>query len=165
MIYKSIERGLLNIQPKPASSSRVTMTEVVLPTHTNPAGNMHGGEVMKIMDSAAGVVAVRHSNCNCVTASVDRLIFKNPILLGNLVLCDAEIIYTGHTSMEIYVTVRVEDLSTGVVEHALEGYFVMVALDSCGRPTEVPALKIETPEQEKRFEEARQRLERMKGRQ
>ncbi|NPV92450.1 MAG: acyl-CoA thioesterase [Firmicutes bacterium] len=140
------------------------MTEVVLLTHANSAGNMHGGELMKIMDSAAGVVAKRHSNRNVVTASVDRLIFKEPILIGNLVLCDAEIIYTGRTSMEIYVTVRVEDLNTGEVKPALEGYFVMVALDRSGKPTNVPPLEIETSEQQQRFEEARQRLERMKER-
>jgi acyl-CoA hydrolase len=148
------------MEPKSASASRVTMSQVVLPYHANAAGNMHGGEVMKLMDSAAGVVAQRHSLCNSVTVSVDKLVFKEPILVGDLVVCDAELIYTGRTSMEIYVTVTVENLRIGEIKSALEGYFVMIALDRNGRPTPVPALKLETPEQEKRFREAKEKLNR-----
>ncbi len=146
------------MEAKSASASRVTMAQVVLPYHANAAGNMHGGEVMKLMDSAAGVVAQRHCLCNAVTVSVDKLVFKEPILVGDLVICDAELIFTGRTSMEIYVTVKVENLRIGEIKQALEGYFVMIALDRNGRPTPVPSLKLETAEQEQRFQQAREKL-------
>jgi acyl-CoA hydrolase len=145
------------MEPKSASSSCVTMAQVVLPYHANAAGNMHGGEVMKLMDSAAGVVAQRHCLCNVVTVSVDKLIFKEPIRVGDLVICDAELIFTGRTSMEIYVTVKVENLSIGEIKPALEGYFVMIAIDRNGRPTQVAPLNLETSEQEQRFQQARER--------
>jgi acyl-CoA hydrolase len=151
------------MEPKSALKSKVKMVQVVLPSHANAAGNMHGGEVMKIMDSAAFVVAQRHANCNVVTASVDRLVFKEPIFIGDLVLCRAEIIYTGRTSMEVFVSVRIENLSNGDIRPALEGYFLMVAIDRNGRPTNVPPLQIETEEQKQRFEQAQQRLKVLKG--
>ncbi len=146
------------MEPKSALTSRVTMSQVVLPYHANAAGNMHGGEVMKLMDSAAGVVAQRHCLCNAVTVSVDKLVFREPILVGDLVICDAELIFTGRTSMEIYVTVKVEDLRLGQIKQALEGYFIMIALDRNKRPTPVPPLKLETPEQEQRFQQAKEKL-------
>ena len=146
------------MEAKSSSESIITMAQVVLPYHANAAGNMHGGELMKLMDSAAGVVAQRHSLCNVVTVSVDKLVFKEPILVGDLVICDAKLIYTGKTSMEIYVTVKVENLSLGDIKPALEGYFVMIALDRNGRPTPVPPLKLETAEQQQRFEQAKERL-------
>jgi len=146
------------MEAKPVGESRITMAQVVLPFHANAAGNMHGGELMKLMDTAAGVVAQRHCLCNVVTVSVDRLVFKEPILVGDLVICDAELIYTGRTSMEIFVTVSVENLRLGQTKPALEGYFIMIALDRNGRPTPVPALKIETAEQQKRFELARDKI-------
>jgi acyl-CoA hydrolase len=146
------------VEAKSAADSRITMAQVVLPFHANAAGNMHGGELMKLMDSAAGVVAQRHCLCNVVTVSVDKLVFKEPILVGDLVICDAELIYTGRTSMEIYITVSVENLSLGQTKPALEGYFVMIALDRNGRPTPIPPLQIETAEQQLRFDQAKARL-------
>ena len=146
------------MEAKPVGESRITMAQVVLPFHANAAGNMHGGELMKLMDTAAGVVAQRHCLCNVVTVSVDRLVFKEPILVGDLVICDAELIYTGRTSMEIFVTVSVENLRLGQTKPALEGYFIMIALDRNGRPTPVPPLKIDTAEQQKRFELARDKI-------
>lgn len=150
------------MQPKSASVSRVTMAQSVLPSQANAAGNMHGGEVMKLMDSAAGVVAARHSHANVVTLSVDRLIFKEPIFIGDLVICEAELIYTGRSSMEIYVTVTVENLSRGEQRPALEGYIIMVALDRNHRPTRVPPLLIENDIQRQRCEEAKRRQQKLK---
>ncbi|MCX5779429.1 MAG: acyl-CoA thioesterase [Firmicutes bacterium] len=146
------------MQAKSAADSRITMAQVVLPYHANAAGNMHGGELMKLMDSAAGVVAQRHCLCNVVTVSVDKLVFKEPILVGDLVICDAELIYAGRTSMEIYITVSVENLTLGQTKPALEGYFVMIALDRNGRPTPIPPLQVETAEQQQRFDQAKARL-------
>jgi len=146
------------MEAKSAADSRITMAQVVLPYHANAAGNMHGGELMKLMDSAAGVVAQRHCLCNVVTVSVDKLVFKEPILVGDLVICDAELIYAGRTSMEIYITVSVENLTLGQTKPALEGYFVMIALDRNGRPTPIPPLQVETAEQQQRFDQAKARL-------
>lgn len=151
------------MEPVLGSVSKVTITQLVLPYHANAAGNMHGGEVMKIMDSAAFVVAQRHAHLNVVTLSVDKLIFREPIFVGDLIICEAEIIYTGKTSMEVYVTVNIENMIQGDVKLALEGYIVMVAIDRNGRPAPIPPLKLETDEQKRRFEKGRQRLEIMKS--
>lgn len=146
------------MQAKPRSASTITMTEIVLPFHANVAGNMHGGEVMKLMDSAAGVVAARHCQCNAVTASVTQLSFIEPIFVGDLVICTAELHYTGRTSMEVYVCVKAEELERGIIKNVSEGFFFMVALDRNGRPTEVPPLVIENEEQRRCFEAAQLRI-------
>ena len=150
------------MEPKPRSASTVTMTQIVLPFHANVAGNMHGGEVMKLMDSAAGVVAARHSLSNVVTASVTQLSFIEPIFVGDLVLCKAELTYTGNTSMEVYVRVDAEDLNRGITKHVCEGYFFMVALDRNGRPTRIPPLLIENEEEQRCFDSAQERIQHMK---
>ena len=150
------------MDPKPRSTSTVTMTQIVLPYHANVAGNMHGGEVMKLMDSAAGVVAARHSLSNVVTASVTQLSFIEPIFVGDLVLCKAELTYTGNTSMEVYVRVDAEDLNRGITKHVCEGYFFMVALDRNGRPTRIPPLLIENEEEQRCFDSAQERIQHMK---
>jgi acyl-CoA hydrolase len=150
------------MEPKPRSTSTVTMTQIVLPFHANVAGNMHGGEVMKLMDSAAGVAAARHSLSNVVTASVTQLSFIEPIFVGDLVLCKAELTYTGNTSMEVYVRVDAEDLNRGITKHVCEGYFFMVALDRNGRPIRIPPLLIENEEEQRCFDSAQERIQHMK---
>ena len=147
---------------KTSSSSEVTMTQIVLPFQANVAGNMHGGEVMKLMDSAAGVVAARHSLGNVVTASVTQLSFIEPVFVGDLVFCKAELRYTGRTSMEVYVSVKAEDMAKESIKNVSEGYFFMVALDRNGRPVEIPPLEIENEQQQKHFDEARNRIALMK---
>ncbi len=145
------------------------LAQVMLIHQANAAGNIHGGEIMKLMDSAAGVCAIKHSGKICVTARVDELQFHRPIYVGSLVTCTSKVVYVGKSSMEIYVLVEVEDLASGRPrEKALSGYFTMVALDKSGRPTEVPGLKIETEEEQTLFEEGRARyksykLKREKG--
>ncbi len=150
-------------QEKVASESTVIMPQMALPQHANAAGRMHGGEVMKLMDSAAGVVAARHCRHNVVTVSVTQLSFIEPIFIGDLVICRAQLIYTGKTSMEVYVSVEAEKLESGLANKVSEGYFVLVALDRNGCPMTVPSLKLETEEEQTRFEEARQRIIRMKS--
>lgn len=152
----------MSMTPKTSSSTAITMSQIVLPYHANVAGNMHGGEVMKLMDSAAGAVAARHCLCNVVTASVTQLSFIEPIFVGDLVICNAQLIYTGKTSMEVYVSVKAENLEKGIVKDVSEGYFFMVALDRNGRPTEVPPLLIENEEQQKLYDEAKARIEKVK---
>lgn len=146
------------MEAKSSYDSEVTLTQIVLPFMANVAGNMHGGEVMKMMDSAAGVVAARHAHSNVVTASVTQLSFIEPIFVGDLVICHAQLTYTGTSSMEVHVKVKAEDLEKDTVKDVSEGYFFMVALDRNGRPGSVPPLKIETEEQKSCFEAARQRI-------
>jgi len=150
------------MKPKPRAESMVTMTQLVLPYHANVAGNMHGGEVMKLMDSAAGVVAARHCLSNVVTASVTQLSFIEPIFVGDLVICTAELTYTGKTSMEVYVRVQAEDLERGIIKNVSEGYFFMVALDRNGRPHQIPPLLIENEEEQRCFEAAQARINQAK---
>jgi len=152
----------MTLEAKPSSASAVNMTQIVLPFQANVAGNMHGGEVMKLMDSAAGVVAVRHCLSNVVTASVTQLSFIEPIFVGDLVICNAHLTYTGKTSMEVYVNVKAEDMEKGTIRHVSEGYFFMVSLDRNGRPNEIPPLKIENEEQLKHFDAAKERIEHAK---
>ncbi len=152
----------MSMKPKTSSSTQVTMTQFVLPFQANAAGNMHGGEVMKLMDSAAGVAAARHCSCNVVTASVTQISFIEPIFVGDLVFCKAEIRYAGRTSMEVYVSVKAEDMTKASTKNVSEGYFFMVALDRNGRPTEIPPLEIENEQQQKDFDEASNRIAMMK---
>ena len=152
----------MQLNPKTSSSTEITMSQIVLPFHANVAGNMHGGEVMKLMDSAAGAVAARHCLTNVVTASVTQISFIEPIFVGDLVICNARLIYTGKTSMEVYVNVKAEDLEKGTIKNVSEGYFFMVSLDRNGRPNEVPPLKIENEQQQLLFDDAKQRIAQIK---
>ena len=110
--------------------SHSILAQLVLPMQANPAGNVHGGEIMKMMDSAAGVAAQKHAHTNVVTARVDELNFKKPVLVGELVTCKAQVIYAGRSSMEVFVTVESEDLITGNKQIALTAFFTMVSTSS-----------------------------------
>ena len=147
----------MSMEGKPVSASRVILAQEMTPQDANPAGNVHGGHIMKLADSAAGVVSIRHSGRNCVTATVDRFEFYAPVFVGNLVTLYASLNYVGRTSMEVGVRVEAEDLRSGKRTHTNTSYFVMVALDDEGRPVEVPGLILETAEDRRRNEEARQR--------
>lgn len=140
--------------------STLTMSQVMLPNQANVAGNVHGGEIMKFMDSTAGAVGIRYARSNVVTARVDEMEFHSPIFVGALVTCTATIAYVGNTSMEVVVTVDVEDLETEEQpKRALSAYFTMVALDRMGKPKKVPSLVIETEDERRLFEEGQKRHE------
>jgi len=147
------------MEGKPVSASRLVMAQMMTPLDANVAGNVHGGNIMKLADSASGVVAIRHSGRNCVTATVDRFEFFAPVFVGNLVTLYASLNYVGRTSMEVGVRVEAEDLRTGKKTHTNTSYFVMVAIDGNGRPVEVPPLILETDEDRRRNEDARRRVE------
>lgn len=145
---------------KTVADSTLEMSTVMQPNQANPAGNVHGGEIMKMMDNAAAVVAQRHSRTNVVTARVDELVFHQPIFVGNLVTCQAFLTYVGRSSMEVIVIVRVEDLYSDTQQHcALSAYFTMVALNAGGKPIPVLPLELVSDEERQRFEEGRQRYE------
>lgn len=126
---------------KTMHQSYSVLAQVVLPMQANPAGNIHGGEIMKLMDSAAGVAAQKHSHTNVVTARVEELNFKKPVLVGELVTCRAQVIYAGRSSMEVFVTVESENTMTDKKQIALTAFFTMVSLNESGKPESVPALE------------------------
>lgn len=144
----------MEINAKKVSQSSVVLAQIMLPADTNPAGNVHGGTIMKLIDNAAYVVASRHTGSNAVTASIDRLDFHCPVFLGNLVTLKASMNRAGRTSMEVGVRVEAEDLMTGEVRHTASAYLTFVALNVEGLPTIVSELIAETDEDRRRFVEA-----------
>jgi acyl-CoA hydrolase len=140
-----------------APKHELTLAQVMLPEDANPRGNVHGGTLMKLADSAGGVVAARHARRPLVTAVIDSMTFEQPVYVGNLVVLHACVTWTGRTSLETEVTIDAEDLMSGVVRHISTAYFVYVAMDEHGRPTPVPKLEATTAEQRRRWHEAEQR--------
>lgn len=136
---------------KCAADSCVLISRIMLPEDANPAGIVHGGVIMKEIDNAAGVAAVRHTRKICVTASIDRLDFHKPAFIGNLVTVKASVNYTGTTSMEIGARVETEDLLSGEKTHLASAYLTFVALGDDRHPTAVPPLKPSSPEEDRRF--------------
>ncbi|MBI3970970.1 MAG: acyl-CoA thioesterase [Chloroflexi bacterium] len=130
------------------------MSQLMLPPDANPWGNVHGGTIMKLVDSAAGVVATRHCRTRVVTARIDEMSFLKPVFIGNVVTLKASVNDTGRTSLEVGVRVEAEDLTRGETWHVGSAYLVFVALDSEGRPTLVPPLHVETPDERRRQAEA-----------
>lgn len=147
------------MEGKTVVESAVTMAQVMQPSQANAAGNVHGGEIMMIMDNAAGVVAARHTRSNVVTARVESISFFKPIYVGNLVTVCARLGFVSRHTMEIELEVTAEDLPTGAQAQALTAYFIMVALDPEGRPKEVPPLVLQTDQERDRFEQGRRRYE------
>jgi len=147
------------MKAKTAAESEVIMTHLVLPQDANPAGNLHGGVILKHVDTTGGVVAKRHSRHNTVTVSIDRMAFKQPAYMGELLTFKASLNHVGRTSMEIGVRVEAENLRTGEVRHTNSAYLTYVALDDNGKPTEVPPLKLETETAKRRYAEAELRRE------
>lgn len=144
---------------KCAADSCVLISRVMLPEDANPAGIVHGGVIMKEIDNAAGVAAVRHTRKICVTASIDRLDFHKPAFIGNLITVKASVNMTGRTSMEIGVRVESEDLLAGTKTHLASAYLTFVALGEDQRPAEVPLLEPATPQEVRRHKEAVTRRE------
>ncbi len=142
---------------KTVKESCGTVSYVTLPQDANRAGNVHGGVVMKQIDSAAALIATRHARSNCVTASVDRLDFFHPVFIGNLLIMKASLNIVGRTSMEVGVRVEAEDPLTGEVHHTASAYLTFVALDDDGQPREVPPLILESEDDKRRNLEARRR--------
>jgi uncharacterized protein (TIGR00369 family) len=154
------------MQGKTVRESTVVTATVVGPQDVNLSGNVFGGVIMKLIDTVAASVAVKHSRANAVTASIDRLDFHHPVFPGNLVTCKASLNYVGKTSMEIGVRVEAENLLTGEILHTTSSYLTFVALDMSGKPTELPPLITETEEEKRRNRNAAVRREdRLKQRQ
>ncbi len=142
---------------KKVQDSMITMSHVMMPTDANPAGNVHGGAVMKYIDNIAGAVAIRHTRSNAVTASIDRLDFHHPVYVGNLLTLKAGVNLVGRTSMEVGVYVESENPYSGKINHTASAYLTMVALGEDGNPKVVPGLTFETDEDKRRNNAAKAR--------
>ena len=127
------------------------------PQDANSHGNVHGGVIMKMVDEAGALVAMRHAQTQVVTVAVDSMTFRKPIYVGNLVMCDAELTYVGRTSMEVRVLVYAENPLYGEKILTNSAFLVYVALTKDGTPTTVPGLEYETSAQKSRAAEAQER--------
>ncbi len=139
--------------------SAITMSQLVLPQQAGRAGFAHGGEIMKLMDTAAGTAALRHAHTDLVTARVDGINFYRPIKIWNLVTINAFLTFVGRSSMEVRVDVFSEDVVKEERVHALSAYFVMVSVDDKGRPAEVPPLIVRSAKEKRLWEQGKQRYE------
>jgi acyl-CoA hydrolase len=148
------------MQGKTPSESRMYVAHFMEPQDANVAGNVHGGVIMKNIDSIAGMVAFRHCRSNVVTASIERLDFFTPVFIGNLLKLSASVNMVRRTSLEVGVRVESEDLYTGEVRHTASAYLTFVALDENHRPREIPPLILETDEERRRNAEALARRQR-----
>ena len=142
------------MEGKKVSESSVILAQQMNPQDANPAGNVHGGVIIKLIDTIAGAVATKHARVNTVTASIDRLDFHHPVYVGNLLTLKASLDMVGKTSMEIGVRVESENLITGEIRHTASAYLTFVALDKKGKPMLLPPLILETREQKRRNREA-----------
>src|SRR5262245_33715773 len=123
----------------------------MLPQHANNLGHIFGGVILVMMDTTAAVCAMRHSRATCVTASIDRVDFREPIHLGDLVVMKASVNYVGRTSMEVGVRVEAEDMLSGRRRHTNSCYLTFVSVDEKGCPREVPALLPESDAEHRRY--------------
>lgn len=142
------------MQPKAPSESHAMLVKWMGITDANSAGFIHGGTVMKLVDEAAGVAAVKHSRQRVVTASVGQMTFMHPVHIGELLTLSASVNAAWHTSMEVGVRVEAENPRTGEIRHTNSAYLTLVAVDDEGRPIEVPPLRPESAEEERRQREA-----------
>jgi acyl-CoA hydrolase len=146
-------------EPRCPTASAVTLSQMMELRHANVAGNVHGGEIMKLIDTAAGIAAGRHAGGPTVTVALDQMSFLHPVHVGDVVFVHASVNDAGRTSMEVGVRVEAEDLVSGERTHTSSAYLVFVALDQHGRPRPVPLLEPETGEQRRRQAEAKIRRE------
>jgi len=145
---------------KPISVSRIMLAQLMHPEHANLLGNVHGGWIMKLVDEAGALTCMRHAQRKVVTVAIDSMTFRQPIKIGDLVILNAEVSFTGRTSMEAAVEVLAENPVTGEQTHTNTAHLVYVALDDEGRPTPVPSLLAETEEDRQKIEQGQIRQQR-----
>jgi uncharacterized protein (TIGR00369 family) len=138
------------LRAKSPRESQITMTQQMLPSDANPLGNVHGGVIMQLIDSAAGATAGRHARQRVVTARIDELSFLTPVYVGDLVYAKASVNDVGTSSMEVGVRVEAENIRTGAIAHVASAYLVFVAIDEHGKPCPVPPLIAESEEERRR---------------
>jgi acyl-CoA hydrolase len=136
---------------KLVAESKVTLSELMLPSYSNFSGKIHGGYILSLMDKIAFASASKFSGYYCVTASVDTVNFLNPIEIGELVTLKASVNFVGNSSMIVGIRVESENIRTGERKHCNSSYFTMVAKDDAGKSIKVPGLIIATPSEIRRF--------------
>lgn len=141
----------MNKEFKTVKESQVTISELMLPSHSNFNGKIHGGYVLSLLDQIAFACASKHSGEYCVTASVDTVDFLRPIDIGELVTMKASVNYVGNTSMVIGIRVEAENIQTGDVKHCNSSYITMVAKDKNGDSVKIPGLILEDENEKRRF--------------
>lgn len=149
----------MTISARPVAYSQTTITELMIPSYANFGGKIHGGILLSLMDKVAYACASKHAGTYCVTVSVDKVEFLQPVEVGELVAMHASVNYVGRTSLIVGIRVEAQNVKTGKVKHTNSSYFTMVAKGEDDRPTPVPELILENREQVKRFIECL----RMKG--
>jgi len=137
--------------PKPVRDSQTTITELMIPSYANFGGKIHGGIILSLMDKVAYACSSKHAGAYCVTVSVERVEFLQPVEVGELVSLHASVNYVGRTSMIVGIRVEALNVKTSIVKHTNSSYFTMVAKSDDDKPTEVPPLALKTDEQVRRF--------------
>lgn len=135
-------------------------SQIMMPQHANALGHVFGGVILSMMDTTAAVSAMRHARMSCVTASVDRVDFREPVHVGDLVIMKSTVNYVGRTSMEVGVRVETENLLDGVRRHTNSCYLTFVAVDRNGRPVHIAPIEPETEDERRRFAAAQDRRRR-----
>jgi acyl-CoA hydrolase len=147
----------MTLSPKTGRESRITVSQLMLPEHANGRGNVHGGWIMKLVDEAGGLCAMRHARRPCVTVAIDSMTFKEPVHVGELLELTAEVTWTGRSAIEVVVNVVAENPLSGDRVATNSAYVVYVALDDRGRPAPVPPFAPETDEERTRMVAAQKR--------
>ncbi len=142
---------------KCSSDSEVTLSQQMMPSDANPLGNVHGGMIMKLVDEAGGLAAMRHARRPVVTVAMDSMSFLSPVRVGHLLTLRAKVNWVGKTSIEVGVRVEAENPVTGELTHTNSAFAVFVAMDDEGRPNPVPPLILETDADRRRWEEGEER--------
>ncbi len=149
----------MTVEYKTVSCSQITLSQLMLPSHSNFSGKIHGGYLLSLMDQIAFACGSKFSGKYCVTASVDRVDFLNPIEVGELVTLNASVNYVGTSSMVVGIRVDAQNIQTGEVKHCNSSYFTMIAKDNeTGRPVPVPRLQLKTKEEIMRYLKAAERI-------
>jgi acyl-CoA hydrolase len=143
-----------NLEGRHASESAFVLQQLMLPSHANQLGVVHGGVAMKAVDEAGAICAMRHTRRPCVTVCIDSMEFRSPVYVGQLLRCNARVTWTGRTSVEVSVKVEAEDIIETRLTHTNSAYIVYVALDESGKPTEIPPLLTTTEEDQRLWREA-----------
>ena len=153
----------MELEAKTIRESVTTLSQIILPSQTNPAGTAHGGELLKMMDNAAGACATKHSRAIVVTAGIDNITFHSPVFMGNLAVCQAYLTYVSERAMEIAVTIEAEDLIQGTKQCCMTAYFIFVALDQdTMSPKTIPQLNLLEEAEKQEFEAGKARMKERK---
>jgi uncharacterized protein (TIGR00369 family) len=136
---------------KPVRNSQTTITELMIPSYANFGGKIHGGILLSLMDKVAYACAAKHAGTYCVTVSVDKVEFLQPVEVGELVALHASVNYVGRSSLIVGIRVEAQNVKSGTVKHTNSSYFTMVAKGDDDKPTQVPELILENKEEVKRF--------------